>query len=329
MARVMIAPAPLAKLQSEFLRVLRDAKHELVYPAKAVQMTEDDVIAQLPGIKGCLAGSEPYTEKALIALPDLKIIARAGVGFDAVDIAAATERGIVVTFAPGTNHDAVAEHTFMLILNLAKNFLNQHLQIQQGKWPRNANLPLRGRTLGVVGLGRIGKTVAMRGINFGMKIVAYEPMVDEAFVKKHDIAMMDFEQVMRKSDYVSLHVPLFPLTRHMINRESLSWMKPGAFLINTARGGLVNEPDLLDALANKRIAGAGLDVFDEEPPPADHPFFKLDNVVLTAHTAGVDLQSRDDMALSAATSIVEILRGDWPVEKIVNPEVKSKFKLNG
>ena len=325
MPKVMIAPAPLAKLEGAFLNVLRQAGFEIVYPKKQVQMVEEDVLEQMGGISACLAGSEPYTPRVFRAMPDLKVVARAGVGYDAVDVAAATEHGVVVTFAPGTNQDAVAEHCFMLILALAKNLFAQHGPIVAGKWPRQANVPLRGRTLGLVGLGRIGKAVTLRAIAFGMKVVAYEPYPDRAFVDQHQIRLMTLHDVLRESDYVSLHLPLTPESKGLINRPLLSLMKPTAYLINTSRGPIVDEGDLYEALKERRIAGAGLDVFCDEPP-GDNPICKLDNVVLTAHTAGVDTQSRDDMALSAATAIARLSQGDWPAELIVNPEVRDRFR---
>jgi D-3-phosphoglycerate dehydrogenase len=325
MKKVLIAPAPLAGVNASFVRTLGDAGLELVYPARVGQMTEEELLAALDGVSAAIAGSEPYTRRVLEAHPTLRVIARAGVGYDAVDMAAATERGIAVTIAPGTNHDSVAEHTFALMLALAKNLITQHRGTQTGKWPRQANLPLRGRTLGIAGLGRIGKAVAIRGACFGMRLLAYEPFPDRSFVQKYAVTLVPLDQLLAESDYLTLHVPLTPESRDMINRDTLKRMKPGAFLINTSRGNLVREADLYEALRSGRLAGAGLDVFEQEPAP-HMPLFDLDNVVLTAHTAGVDLQSRDDMAQSAAEAIVALSRGEWPPEKVVNPEVRNKFR---
>jgi D-3-phosphoglycerate dehydrogenase len=325
----MIAPAPLATLQGEFLSTLKRAGFELVYPTKQTQMIEEDVLTQLKGVSACLAGSEPYTRKVFESLPELKVIARAGVGYDAVDVTAATDHGVVVAIAPGTNQDSVAEHTFMLILALARNLIAQHQPIKEGKWPRKANLPLRGRVLGLVGLGRIGKSVAMRGIAFGMKVMAYEPYPDKAFIEKHGIKLTTLEEVLKNGDYISLHLPAMAETRHLINARTLALMKPTAYLVNTARGAIIEEKALVEALRNEKLAGAGLDVFEDEPPASDHPLLKLDNVVFTAHTAGVDTQSRDEMALKAAECIAKLSQGEWPAECIVNPEVRGKFKWKG
>jgi len=325
--KVLIAPAPLQEIEHVYGPVLKGAGHDLVFSHVSHQMNEKELSEILPGCAGTLAGSEPYTRDviAAAAAKGLKVIARAGVGYDAVDLAAATEHGVAVCFAPGTNQDAVAEHTFSLILALAKGVVDQHNKVKAGQWPRRANLPLRNMTLGVLGLGRIGKAVALRGKAFLMNVVAYEPYPDAAFVKEHGITLLPFDDVLKQADWLSLHMPMSPESKQCINKRSLALMKPTAHLINTARGGVICEPDLYDALKNKRLAGAGLDVFDQEPP-GDNPLLTLDNIVMTAHMAGVDVQSRDDMAHLAARAIAKLLAGEWPADWVVNPQVKEKFQ---
>jgi D-3-phosphoglycerate dehydrogenase / 2-oxoglutarate reductase len=325
MNRVLIAPAPLAGIQARFIDVLRDAGFELVYPQKQAQLTEAELRDALAGCQAALAGSEPYSAAVITGNPQLRVIARAGVGYDAVDLAASTEHGVAVTIAPGTNQDSVAEHTFALILALAKSVVTQHVGTCALKWPRRANMPLRGRTLGIAGLGRIGKAVALRGECFKMRLLAYEPNPDMEFAARHNIRLVSWEQLLAESDILTLHLPATPATRHLVNRDALRRMKPTAELINTARGSLVNEADPIDALQNNRLAGAGIDVFEQEPP-CDSPLFRMENVVVTPHAAGVDVQSRDDMALSAAEAIVDLSRGQWPAEKVVNPDVRARFR---
>ncbi|MFO0801928.1 MAG: phosphoglycerate dehydrogenase [Gemmataceae bacterium] len=323
-SRVLIAPAPLQEIAHVYGPVLKD--HEIVFSRVPHQMNEAELADHLMGCAGSLAGSEPYTRDiiAKAAAQGLKVIARAGVGYDAVDTAAATEHGVAVCIAPGTNQDSVAEHTFMLILALSRGMVWQHNAVAAGKWPRRANLPLRGTTLGLLGLGRIGKAVALRGKAFYMNVVAYEPYPDQAFVKEHGITLLPFDEVVKQADWLSLHMPMSPESKQCINKRTLGLMKPTAHLVNTARGGVINEADLYDALKNKRIAGAGLDVFDQEPPGAN-PLLTLDNIVMTAHMAGVDTKSRDDMAHMAARAIAKLLAGEWPADWIVNPQVKEKF----
>jgi phosphoglycerate dehydrogenase-like enzyme len=158
-----------------------------------------------------------------------------------------------------------------------------------------------------------------------MKVIGHDPYPDETWARAHGVELVTFDELMARSDYLSLHMPSAPVTRHIVNARTLALMKPTAYLINTARGSVVDEPALVAALKDHRIAGAGLDVFEEEPPPADHPLLKLDNVVLTPHAAGTDYKSRDDMAHSAAEAIVSLSRGEWPAEKVVNPEVRPTF----
>ena len=324
MAKVLISPSPLHKVDGRYSEALRAAGFELVYHGKGRQLTEAELIEQLAGIKAVVAGSEPYTPRVFAAHPQLRVVARVGVGYDAIDLDAATAARAVVTFAPGTNQDAVAEHAFCLILALTKNLIAQHQGVKEGRWPRGTNLPVRGRTLGIAGMGRIGKAVALRGLAFGMRVLAYEPFPDKAFVAAHGIELMTMDRLFAESDFLSLHLPMSPESKHMINKKTLALMNPTAFLINTARGGLVCEADLVEALRDRKIAGAGLDVFEEEPPPMS-PLFALDNVVFTPHAAGVDLRSRDDMAFAAAEAIVDLSQGKWPVEKVVNPAVRADF----
>jgi len=315
----------LAGIDSPYMGVLHDAGFELVFPGRPLQLTEEELLRSLPGACAVIAGSEPYSARVIRANPQLRVIARAGVGYDAVNVPAATAHGVAVATAPGTNHDAVAEHTFALMLALAKDLPNQHNDLRVGEWPRRANLPLRGRTLGIAGLGRIGKAVAERGKVFGMKLLAYEPFPDKAFAARLGLEFVSMDRLLAEADYLTLHLPLTDESRHLINKKTLTRMKPSAFLVNTARGGLVCEADLVEALQGKRIAGAGLDVFEEEPTSKSNPLFQCENVVVTPHAAGVDVQSRDDMAASAARTIVALSQGDWPAEAIVNPEVRAGF----
>jgi phosphoglycerate dehydrogenase-like enzyme len=325
MPKVLIAPMTLVNVHGPYQEILEKAGFDLVYPGHGHQMIEEELLAALDGISAALAGSEPYTARVLAAHPQLRVIARMGVGYDAVDVPAATARGVAVAIAPNTNQGSVAEHTFCLLLGLTRNLVSQHLGTRAGDWPRGTNLPLRTRTLGLLGLGRIGKAVATRALAFEMRVVAHDPYPDTAWAAQHGITLMSVERVLQESDFVSLHLPATEASTHLINKNTLALMKPTAFLINTARGAVVKEADLYEALKSRRIAGAGLDVFEEEPPGRG-PLLELDNVLLTPHAAGSDLRSRDDMAQSAAEAIVALRRGEWPGEKVVNPEVKGRFR---
>jgi phosphoglycerate dehydrogenase-like enzyme len=333
--RVLVAPAPLREIEHVYGPILRDAGYAIEYPPRNLprseqQMSEAELLAQLPGCVASLAGSEPYTPAviAAAAAAGLKVIARAGVGYDAVDLRAATEHGVVVCYAPGTNQEAVAEHAFMLMLALVRKLREQDTEIRQGHWPRRAVGNLRGNTLGIVGLGRIGKAVARRAIPFGLNVLATEILPDAAFAAAHNVTFVPLDELLKRSDIVTLHVPKTPLTKNLINRDTLALMKPTAILLNTSRGGVVQEQDLYDALSAYRIAAAGLDVYEVEPPKAN-PLFALDNILLTAHTAGVDQQSRQDMARVPAQAIVKLLAGEWPADWVVNPQVREAFAARG
>jgi D-3-phosphoglycerate dehydrogenase len=322
--RVLFGPAPMRDIPHCYEPLLAAAGCELVYPPVARQMTEEELFTLLPGCVASLAGSEPYTRRVIEAgaKAGLKVIARAGVGYDAVDVQAATDHGVIVAYAPGSNHEAVGEHALMLILALAKNLVNQHRETAAGNWPRRAQHPVRGKTLGVVGLGRTGRATVERAQGFRMKMIACDPYTETSFARLRDIPLVPLPDLLAQSDFVSLHVPLTSETRHLIRAETLAMMKPTAMLVNTSRGEVVNEADLVEALTTKRIAAAGLDVFEHEPLKG-HPLQHLPNVILTAHTAGVDFRSREDMARFAAEAIADVLGGKWPAERIVNPEVRS------
>ena len=329
--RVLVAPAPLREIEHTYGPILRGAGYTIEYPPRNLpgteqQMSVPELLAQLPGCLASLAGSEPYTREVIAAAAPagLKVIARAGVGYDAVDLEAATDHGVAVCYAPGTNQEAVAEHAFMLMLALVRKLREQDTEIRAGLWPRRAVGNLRGTTLGIVGLGRIGKAVAQRAIPFGLNVLATEIAPDLAFAAAHNVTLVPLEELLQKSDIVTLHVPKTPLTKNLIRRETLALMKPTAIVLNTSRGGVVHEADLYEALVAKRIAAAGLDVYDKEPPGAN-PLFTLDNILVTAHTAGVDQQSRQDMARLPAHAIVKLLAGEWPADWVVNPQVKEKF----
>lgn len=328
MPKVMIVPRELAKFSDKFRAPLDAAGLEVVAlpPAEANLPTEDELIGALAGVEAVIAGSEPYSPRVLAANPQLRVIARSGVGYDAVDLDAATNCGAAVCIAPGTNQGSVAEHAFALMLGFTRHIPARHGALATGGWNRLMSVPLRGKTLGLAGLGRIGKAVATRAIAFEMNVIAYDPVPDVVFCANHNIGLVSFDQLLAQSDFLSLHLPLMAGTKHVINAGTLAKMKPGAVLVNTSRGGLVCEADLIAALQSGALGGAALDVFEEEPTPATNALRTLPNVVLTPHAAGVDVQSLEDMARSAAEAIASLRRGEWPTEKVVNPAVQSRFK---
>jgi phosphoglycerate dehydrogenase-like enzyme len=328
MPKVLISPREVARFSDRFRAVLEGVGLEVVTlpPGPANEPTETELLTALGDVEAVVAGSEHYSRHVLAANPQLRVIARVGVGYDAVDLPAATAAGVAVTIAPGTNQGSVAEHTFALILAFTRHIPARQATLAAGGWNRLMSLPLRGRTLGLAGLGRIGRAVARRAAAFDMRILAYDPVPDDTFCDANGIVQVSFNELLAEADFLSLHLPFTPDTRHIINAATLAHMKPDAVLVNTSRGGLVCEADLIPALRSGQIAGAALDVFEVEPLPAEHPLRTLPNVVLTPHAAGVDSRSLEDMARSAAEAVAALRRGDWPTEKVVNPAVRDTFR---
>jgi phosphoglycerate dehydrogenase-like enzyme len=316
--QVAITTEPLFHTDGPHLAILEEAGLTACYPSECPVRTEDGVVAALQSAVGVLAGGEPYTESVLSRLPHLRVISRAGVGYDRVDVDAAAKRGIAVTITPNANHEAVAEQTFALLLAVTRLVVGIDREIRAGGWPRPPLVPLRGMVLGLVGMGRIGRSVAVRARAFGLRVLAADPVVTADDARQLGVELVDFASVLSQSDFVSLHLPLNPATRRIIDAQALALMKAGSSLINTARGGLVDEEALARALQSGQLAGAGLDAFAEEPLPPDHPFLRVPNVVLSSHVAGNDTRSINDMAADAARNIVDVLAGRLPAASMVN-----------
>ena len=289
-------------------------------------LTSDrELVDLLRGASAVVAGATPYTSEVLQELPDLRVIARTGVGFDRIDIDAATANNIVVTVTPNSNYEAVAEHAMALIFAIAKSVVTVDKNTRLGKWPNSPKKPIRDSVLGIVGLGRIGKSLAVRAQAMKMNIIASEAMPDNNFVEQHGIELVALNKLFERADYISLHCPLNDETRGLINNETLSLMKPEASIVNTARGGLIVEDDLVRALKSGAIGSAGLDVFEQEPTSEDNPLYELDNVILSPHIAGSDSLSRQAMGLEAANCIIDLNKCRWPDGSVVNAELKGKW----
>jgi D-3-phosphoglycerate dehydrogenase len=296
---------------------------ETVYRPWHGGRTEEELIGLLQGIDGAIVSTDPFTARVLRAADRLKVISRTGVGYDAVDVPAATARGVIVTTTPGVNRHTVADWALALMLCCARKVPENLAEVQRGAWTRYEGMDLDGKTLGIVGLGTIGKEVAKRAKAFGMRLLAFDLVQDLPFAEGQEIAYVSLEDLLRKSDFVSIHCFLNAATRHLINAERLALMKPTAFLINTARGGIVDTEALYQALCTKRIAGAGLDVFEGEPLGADSPLRALENVYLSPHCAGSTVDARKRSGTMAAENLVRALRGERPAG-IVNPEVLAR-----
>ncbi len=252
----------------------------------------------------------------LTSLHHCKIISRVGTGLDAIDIPAATQRGIWVTNVPDYSVDEVSTHAFALLLAHARRIPDLVESTRRGSWDKMFVRPiqrLRGQTLGLLGFGRIGQAVAHKARGFGLEIVVYDPYVEAQKLEATGVKAVDLNTLLRTSDYISLHAPLTDANQHIINEQALRQMKPTAFLINTARGALIDEDALLKALRNQQIAGAALDVFATEPPPPDHPLLHEERAMITPHIAWYSEAANHDVRVRGAEEVVRVLRGERPL----------------
>lgn len=264
-----------------------------------------------------------YTADIIDAGKRLKIIARCGVGTDNIDVEAAEKQGVYVTIAKNANVESVAEHAIALLLGISKNLVHCDAAAREGNWEIRNNLPgteLYGKTLGIIGMGAIGSTIAIKAhFGLGMNIIGYDSYPPRS--KPEYITMMSsMEHVFENADAVSLHIPLTPETRNIVCKRIFKLMKPSAYLINCARGGIVNEDDLYNALVNKEIKGAALDVFTEEPPKVENKLLRLSNLIVSPHNAGLTKEAADAMSMSCARAVEAVLNGRAPKYAVNDPK---------
>jgi D-3-phosphoglycerate dehydrogenase len=285
-------------------------------------LSEADTLAAVGEVDGYICGDDAITRRVLEkASPRLKVLSKYGIGVDKIDVAACTEMGIPVLFTPGVNHTTVAEHAFLLLLALEKNLLFHCDSTRAGGWKRQTGHELLGKTIGIVGLGRIGREVAIRAKAFGMRPLGYDVYWDEAFAAAQGVTRAaTIDEVFAQSDYLSLHTNLTPETRDLVRAETIRRMKPDVIVINCARGEIVNTADMAAALASGRVRGYGTDVLDVEPPPADHPLTHLPNCLVTPHVGSRTSESVQRQAMAAVENLVRAMHGEQPLAQ-VNPQV--------
>lgn len=296
-------------------------------------LTPEELIAAIPEYDALVVRSETKARKAVIeAAANLKVIGRAGVGVDNIDVQAATEKGIMVINAPDGNTIAATEHTMALMLALARNVPQAYHSMKAGKWERSKfmGLEMRGKTLGVIGLGRIGTGVAKRALAFEMKVLAYDPFISEEKAKDLGIELAELDQIYAQADFMTLHLPLTPETKHIINETVFAKVKKGLRIVQCARGGLIDEEALVKAIQDGIVAGAAIDVFEKEPVDPENPLLKLDNVIFTPHLGASTEEAQLGVAIDVAYGVLAALNGD-PVASAVNmppvsPEVMQFIK---
>ncbi|MGZ0169986.1 MAG: phosphoglycerate dehydrogenase [Planctomycetales bacterium] len=322
MPRVLVTPAVFKDGTGPWRDVLEPAGFEIVIPpVNCTQISSEEFVTFLDGIDGTLAGIEQYNRQ-VFAGSNLKVVARIGVGFDQVDLESATEHGVAVTITPGTNEQSVAEQAIALITAVFRDTARRDREIRDGQWRRNSPRRLAGNTIGLLGLGRIGRAMIPRCKGLGLEVVGYDPFAKPEMADELGVGLCSFDEVISQSDIVSLHMPCTAETTDLMNAETFSKMKPDSVLINTARGGLVDEDALVAALTDGSLWGAGLDVCKKEPLPADSPLREHGNIVFSPHLGGIDQTALDAMGQLAAKCVVDVLSGRWPEECVVNPDVR-------
>jgi len=294
---------------------------------------EDELIAIAKDADAILGGGRLFTRRVMEALPKCKVIATYSVGYDTIDVEAATDNGIIVVNNPSSNWcvEEVSNHAIALLLVCAKKLALLNDWTKQGRWNDTRRVlspmvPIHGQTLGLIGCGDVGRMTAWKTQCFGLRTLGYDPYVDKSLAKEYGIALVSLPELLKESDFVSVHTLLNDETRHLIREVEFKKMKPTAYFINTARGVIVDESALIKALQKKWIAGAGLDVFEKEPIDPDNPLLKMDNVVVIPHTASYSDAALAQQAINPAQEVVRVLSGLWP-NNPVNKTVKSKLNL--
>lgn len=283
---------------------------EVVYNDLGLPLKGEEILTRLEGCDAYIAGVDYITSDVIEQMPEsVKVISRYGVGIDRVDLDAAKKRKIVVTNTPGANSTAVAELAFSLMLSVARNIPQLHNAVTEGQWPRSEGIELAGRTLGIVGMGAIGKRLALRAKAFEMDVAAYDPYFDAAFAQAHGIQKLELEELLKVSDIISLHVPMTPENYHLIDARRIAAMKPGAIIINTARGGLIDEAAAAAALKEGKLGGLGLDAFEQEPL-LESPLKGLPRTIFTPHTGAHTSEAVANMGMMSVQNAIAVLNGE-------------------
>ena len=307
--KILVTPTSLTPAHpGPALEQLQQFAGELVFNLLGRPLTEDELIPLLQDCDGYVAGLDFVTKKVIDACGALKVISRYGAGVDRVDLAAAKAKGIPVCNTPGATAQAVADLAFGLALCAARKIPMLDRETKAGRWIRATGMDIYGKTMGILGLGAVGKGAARRAQGFSMRILAYDPFLDKQYAEENGIIASDFDTLIREADIISLHLPLDLNTRHIINAKVMRRMKKGVILVNTARGGLIDEDAACELLRQGHLGGLGLDAYEEEPPGRS-PLFELDNVTATPHTASHTAEAAANMAAMSIQNLIDVLSG--------------------
>lgn len=316
---VLVTPRSFGDRGKAALGILNDAGCNVMLNPYGRYLTEDELMCLSEDVDGIIAGLDPITSRVLRHGKRLKVISRYGVGIDTVDLSTATELGIVVTNTPGANSTAVAELSLALMLDVARHVSEADREVRGGAWRRYTGVELTRKVLGIVGTGRIGKTLAKLVKGFEMTVLCFDIMPDYVWAHEAGAVYVSLDELLVQSDFISIHVPLVEGTHHLIGEKQLELIKSTSIVVNTSRGGIVDEKALYIALKEGRLAGAGLDVVESEPP-LESPLARLDNVVMTSHLGANTAEAVSAMGVAASCNLVDVLQGRIP-EHVVNREV--------
>jgi len=315
--RVLVTPTSYGKNDPSLRSHLEALVGEVVYNTSGRPLTDSELVDMIPGFDGYIAGLDVINRAVILASDRLRVIARYGVGVDAVDLEAAREKGIVVTNTPGANSISVAELTIGLMISLARSIPFAMQATKSGDWLRLSGILLEGKVVGLLGFGSIGQRVAKLLRGFESKVLAYDPIADKTVASNLGVELLPLTDVVKQADFLSLHCSLTKETQGMVDAAFINQMKDGAYLINTARGELVDEIALYEALKNGKLSGAALDVFATQPPVADHPLLALRQVIATPHMGSHTDGAMNAMGWQALTDCLAVLQGEQPKYRVV------------
>lgn len=314
--KVLVTPRSYGSQDPSLKTDLEEVVGEVVYNTTGKSLQSEQLQDMLKDVDGMIAGLDDIDARALQAAPDLKVVARYGVGINNVDLDAAAEQGIIVTNTPGANAVSVAELTIGLILNMLRPMLQAVRETKQGDWPRYKGFSLEGKTVGILGLGAIGKETAKRLAGFDCHIFAHDIYRDEAFASKYELEYAELEDILTRADIISLHLPLTPETEGLVDQDFITAMKPGAWLVNTARGELIQEDALVQAVKSGHLRGAALDAFRQEPPEKDSPLLSMKEILTTPHMGAHSDSAKNAMGRMAMNDCLAVLRGEEPEHRV-------------
>ncbi len=312
MKKVLIGLANYSRFNKDGLNRLLEHGFEVIENPHGRPYTYEELLEAVGDVDAVIADSERWDEGAFRAAPKLKVIARYGTGMDTVDVEAAKRHGVIVTNCPGLNAPTVAEQAISLLLSIARSIPQLNADARQGKWTRTIFHEIGGKTIGILGFGAIGQTVAKKLSGFEAKFIAYDKFPNLEAAKALNVEMAGFEDVLKNSDYISIHLPNLPDTYHIINDETIAKMKDGVYIVNSARGALVDEKAMAGALTSGKVAGFASDVFEVEPIEENNPLFKLPNYICTPHIAGESYENHQKTGLATATVITDVFEGKEP-----------------